>query len=156
MSNFFGSKLNSVLLIILILLMVVALKVMLNDKAKYLPFLDQSQNTQILGNKDDLVSFSILPGSRVHGVTSYQGVVKGAYFFEANIGIAITDTNKKVILQDHANATTDWMTSGPVSFGGSIDVSGLPKGDAYLVIQADNPSDMRENDKFIFIPIVIE
>ena len=45
-------------------------------------------NTEILGNKEDLISFSILPGSKVHGVMSYRGTVKGGYFFEANILIA--------------------------------------------------------------------
>ncbi len=37
-SKFFGSKLNTVLLLVLIILMIVALKVMLKDQATYLPF----------------------------------------------------------------------------------------------------------------------
>jgi hypothetical protein len=53
-------------------------------------------------------------------------------------------------------ATTDWMTSGPVSFEGKIDFSGLPQGPAYFEIHNDNPSDLPENDKSVLIPIVIE
>lgn len=37
-NKFFGSKLNSVLLLILIVLMIFALRIMLKDKATYLPF----------------------------------------------------------------------------------------------------------------------
>ena len=50
----------------------------------------------------------------------------------------------------------DWMTINPVTFEGNIDFTGLPKGPAYFEIHNDNPSDIRENDKSILIPIVIE
>ncbi len=117
---------------------------------------NEMDRTQILGNKDDLVSFSIWPGSKVHGIVFYRGVIKGAYFFEANIGINVLDKNKNILKRNNAMATGEWMTSGPVNFEGSIDFSGLPKGPAYFEIHNDNPSDLRENDKSILIPIVIE
>lgn len=113
-------------------------------------------NTEILGNKEDLVSFSILPGSKVHGVMSYRGAVKGGYFFEANILVGITDVNKNMILQSNAHATSDWMTSEPVNFEGYIDFSIIPKGPAYLEIHNDNASALPENDKKILIPVIVE
>ncbi|MEK7459523.1 MAG: hypothetical protein AAB636_00460 [Patescibacteria group bacterium] len=39
-SKFYGSKLNTVLLLVLIILMIFALRIMLKDKANYLPFLN--------------------------------------------------------------------------------------------------------------------
>lgn len=113
-------------------------------------------NTEILGNKDDLVSFSILPGSKVHGVMSYRGTIKGGYFFEANILVGITDVNKNMILQSNAHSTSDWMTSDPVNFEGYIDFSIIPKGPAYLEIHNDNASALPENDKKILIPVIVE
>ena len=141
--------------------MIFAIKIMLKEKEKYFPILtptkeEPTPNSQILGNKDDLVTFSILPSSKVHGVLSYRGVIKGAYFFEANIVINILDLNKNVLQRSNAMATSDWMTSGPVDFEGNFDFGGLPKGPAYFEIHNDNPSDMRQNDKSILIPIVIE
>ena len=167
---FFGSKLNSVLLLILIILMVFAIRIMLQNKETYLGVFQKqvpksnTEQTQIpienkggiLGNKDDLVSFSILPNSKVHGVVSYKGVIKGGYFFEANIVINILDVNKKVLKNSNAMATTDWMTAGPISFEGNIDFTGLPKGNAYLEIHNDNASGLPEHDKSILIPIIIE
>lgn len=44
-NNFFGSKLNSVLLLVLIVLMVFALRIMLKNKETYLPFAEE--NTEI-------------------------------------------------------------------------------------------------------------
>ncbi|HTE48928.1 MAG TPA: Gmad2 immunoglobulin-like domain-containing protein [Candidatus Paceibacterota bacterium] len=161
--EFFGTKLNTVLLIILIILVFVAIKIMVLNKDTYLPFLkdyskpsEQIVDSRILGNKDDLVSFSIVPGSKVHGVVSYRGVVKGGYFFEANIVVNILDSNKKLLKASNARAIDDWTTAGPVAFEGNIDFSSLPKGPAYLEIHNDNPSDIRANDKSILIPIVIE
>ncbi len=161
-SEFFGSKLNTILLFILIILMVIAIKMMLENKEVYLS-LGQNQEQkidtttpQISGNKDDLVSFSILPNSKVHGVMSYRGVVKGGYFFEGNILINILDINKNSLKKSNAVAKTDWMTAEPVSFEGNIDFSSLPKGPAYLEIHNDNASGLPEHDKSIFIPIVIE
>ncbi|MCX6753957.1 MAG: hypothetical protein NTV03_02805 [Candidatus Nomurabacteria bacterium] len=174
---FFGSKLNTALLLILIILMIIALRYMFQNKEVYFPDsyknseeyahttaldvgkgnkLSNENRDQILGNKEDLVIFSIAPNSKVHDVVSYYGIVKGGYFFEANILINILDSNKKVLMNSHALSVTDWMTEGPVDFKGSIDLKGLPKGNAYFEIKNDNPSDIRANDKSILIPIIIE
>jgi len=112
---------------------------------------------QIFGNKDDLISFSIWPNTKIHkGIVSYRGVIKGGYFFEANILINILDWNKKVLKASNAVAKSDWMTAGPVDFEGNIDFTGLPKGPAYFEIHNDNASGLPENDKSILIPIVID
>lgn len=166
-NKFFASKLNSVLLVILIILMVVAIKIMLKDKATYFPYLleDKTEQdkpietidkTNILGNKDDLISFSIWPNTKVHGIVSYRGTIKGGYFFEANILVGVLDMNKKNILQSNGVAKTEWMTAGPVEFEGFLDFSKLPKGSAYIEIHNDNASGLPEHDKSILIPIVIE
>ncbi|HLP86934.1 MAG TPA: Gmad2 immunoglobulin-like domain-containing protein [Candidatus Paceibacterota bacterium] len=113
-------------------------------------------NTEVEGNKQDLIYFSITPGQKVSGLTTFVGSVKNAYFFEANILVNVLDANKNVLKSGHANATTDWMTTEPVSFEGNIDFSGLPKGPAYIEIHNDNASGLPENDKNILIPIIIE
>ena len=169
-NKFFGSKLNSVLLFILIILMIIALYVMFQNKETYLPkFVRQNPvvytaqeeiptniKNEILGNKDDLISFSIWPNTKVRGILSYRGAIKSGYFFEGNILINILDINKKVIKQSNAVAKTDWMTTDPVSFEGNIDFTGLPAGSAYFEIHNDNASGLPEKDKSILIPIIIE
>ena len=112
--------------------------------------------TEILGNKDDLISFSIVPNAKVHGVLSYRGTIKGGYFFEANILVGVADANQKIIRQSNGVAKSEWMTIDPVDFEGNIDFSGLPVGKAYLEIHNDNASGLPENDKKILIPIIIE
>lgn len=166
-NNFFGSKLNSVLLLILIVLMSLALRVMYKNPSLYVdPMLgkdveekkdDQVDIRVMTGHTEDLLSFSVAPGAKMpKGILSYRGELKGAWFFEGNIGIAILDGNKKLLKQDNAMSTTDWMTAGPVSFEGNIDFTGLPAGLAYFEISNDNPSDRRDLDKSILIPIILQ
>jgi len=149
--------------VIVLVLAVVGLLFIYGNKAKVsptpgvgenLPPLENKDN--ILGNKDDLISFTILPGTKVHGILSYRGTIKGGYFFEGNILINILDSNKKVIKASNGIAKGDWMTSGEVNFEGNIDFTGLPKGSAYFEIHNDNASGLPVNDKSILIPIVIE
>ena len=164
--NFYGSKLNTVLLLVLIVLMIAAILVMRENKEVYLDAfqkqvaLDKTVIPQIkdgiIGNKDDLVSFSMLPYAKVHGVVSYRGSIKGGYFFEGNILVGIAGVDKKIIFQSNAKATTDWTTTGPVNFEGNIDFGKAPKGPAYLEIHNDNASGLPANDKIVLIPITIE
>lgn len=152
--RFFGSKLNTVLLVVLIILMAFAIKIMLKNKELYFPYLPFNQEEVEISS--DLVSFSVAPNSKVKGFVAFQGVIKGAYFFEANILVNILDANKKILREGHAMATDDWMTVGPVSFEGKLDFNGLPKGEAFIQIHNDNASGLPEHNKFILIPVVIE
>lgn len=126
------------------------------DSLANISSIDKGTSPSILGDKANLVSFSIKPGEQVSGIVSYKGAVSGAYFFEANILINVLDANKKEIKKSHASATTDWMTAGPVSFEGKLDFTSLPKGPAYIEIHNDNASGLPENDKNILIPVIIE
>lgn len=128
------------------------------ETSSKLPALENRDQILTTGqaSKDDLIGFSIWPGSKVHGVVSYRGTIQGGYFFEANIRINILDTNKNVLKSSNAVAIGDWMTTDPVDFEGNIDFTGLPQGPAYFEIHNDNASDLPKNDKSILIPIVIE
>ncbi len=111
---------------------------------------------EVLGNKEDLLSFSILPQEVISGEIKISGIVKGAYFFEGNILINILDENKNLLKAGHASAITDWMTSGPVSFEGVIDLGGIPAGKGFVQIHNDNASGLPEKNKSILIPVMIK
>ncbi len=113
---------------------------------------------EVLGNKDNLLSFSILPGSTIPRNLDYIGVIEGGYFFEGNILINILDKDKNLLKAGYANATSDWMTSGPVAFQGALDLSNLPKGFIYIQILQDDPSGGESGlpVKEIFLPVFIE
>jgi hypothetical protein len=168
-NNFFGSKLNSVLLLILIILMSLALRVMYKNPAVYIdPLLGKNteekkqdpekiDTNMMTGHTEDLLSFSVAPGTKMpKGILSYRGELKGAWFFEGNILINILDSSKNLIKSSNAVAKTEWMTAGPVSFEGNIDFTGLPAGMGYFQIHNDNASGLPEKDKSILIPIILQ
>jgi hypothetical protein len=157
MKKIFTSKVNSILLIFLIVIVIVA--IVLTSK-KNLPF-SSNNNTdklEILGNKENLLSFSIVPGMSISGEIAYIGNIEGGYFFEGNILINILNKNKEIIKESFANATFDWMTSGPVAFQGFLDVSNLEKGPAFVQILQDDPSGGESGlpARQILIPIIID
>lgn len=94
---------------------------------------------EILGNKEDLLSFSVKPGDTVSGILNLSGTVKNAYFFEGNIGIGLLDANKNILKQGNGTAISDWMTTEPVTFTATIDATGL-SGKGYIAIQENDPS----------------
>ncbi|GEM_PF-837482 len=169
-SEFYSSTLNTILLFVLIILMVIALRFMYRNQETYLLNLKNKSNIvmanktipniknklQIIGDKDDLIIFSLLPNSKVKGMTSYKGTVKGGYFFEGSMNINILDSNKDILKKSNVISNDEWATSNPVNFEGTIDFTDIKKGPAYFEIHNNNASGLPENDKSILIPIIIE
>ncbi|MCX6752741.1 MAG: hypothetical protein NTW62_00095 [Candidatus Nomurabacteria bacterium] len=162
------SQINIVLLVLILVLSVYVLFMENKNSNMLMSILDKQTESYIKPQKvavtenpvqtvgSDLVSLSILPNTKVHGILSYRGVLQGGYFFEGNVLVNILDINKKVLKSSNAVAKSDWMTSGPVNFEGNIDFTGLAKGAAYFEIHNDNPSGDPKNDKSVLIPITIE
>lgn len=111
---------------------------------------------EVSGNKDDLVFSSIKPGDTIGGQMTLLATVQGAYFFEGNIGITIEDIAGNILKQTYGMATTEWMTTGPVTFTSALDLTDIPPGPGYIVIRADNASGLPEHDKSIKIPVVFQ
>jgi len=113
-----------------------------------------------LGNREDLLSFSIASGSKVSGKITVSGSIKGGYFFEGNLPITILDANKNQTSYGpgHGDATTDWMTAGAVSFKIDFDFSKIPNGYYFIKITQDDPSGGEGGRpiRFVLIPIIVE
>ncbi|MFZ2072793.1 MAG: Gmad2 immunoglobulin-like domain-containing protein, partial [Minisyncoccia bacterium] len=126
------------------------------DIIKNKPIAPVAASIGVLGNKSDLVSFSIAPGASVSGVMSASGSVRGAYFFEGNIVVRILGVNKAVLRTTYGTATSAWMTTDPVTFNTTLDFTGLTTGPGYVELHNDNASGLPENDKSILIPVIIQ
>lgn len=141
---------------LLLFLLVVVFMIINNRKIKTQEEIENA-SIEILGNKNDLIDFSISPLDEVEGVILATGSVSGGYFFEGNILINILDKNKNILREGYGNAKTDWMTSGPVGFDTFLDFSNLPKGLAFIEIQNDDPSEGEGGPaKKILIPVIIK
>lgn len=147
----------AILLGLIALIVIVGVLYFYSSKKVDAPIVDNNIiNTEILGNKDDLVSFSVQPGDTVSGLLNLSGSVKNAYFFEANIRVILLDASQNILKEGFGTATTDWMTVDPVSFTSTIDATGF-SGAGYILIQNDDPSDGEGGPaKKIFIPVIFQ
>jgi hypothetical protein len=144
------------IIILLIILLVIAVGVFVFNKPKTENPPEVITQNEILGNKEDLVSSSISAGDTIGGFVNLSATVKNGYFFEGNILINLLDSKGDILKQGHGNATSDWMTSEPVSFEALIDATGL-SGDGYIEIKQDDPSDGEGGPaKKILIPVTFE
>ncbi len=156
---FLNSKPITITLLIFIALIGIGLELI---NARTLPVKQNSistipEETQIEGNKEDLVSFSITPGQEVSGKVHATGMLSGGYFFEANVPISVLDEQKNVIFMVPGTGA-EWMTSKPVSFSVDFDFSKAPKGKGYIKITQDDPSGGESGlpIRSVLIPIVIK
>jgi len=159
------SKIITIIIIVICICLPITLYLIGKRKITIAPSNNISNNTsnvvenlEILGNKDDLISFSIKPGQIVSGVQEANGVISGAYFFEANVIIRIIDVNKNILRNTYGTTMEDWMTTGPKPFKTSLDFTGLSAGPAYIGIEQDDPSggESGMQTRKILIPIVIK
>ena len=146
---------NKIIIALLVVVILILGFMMFKPKVE-VPVNNQNQNPVMSGNTDDLTSFSITPGQKVSGTMTATGVMKSNYFFEANMPVLILDANKNVLKTGFATSTSDWMTSGPITFTTTLNFSGLSSGPAYIDIRNDNPSGDPANERNIYIPIVIQ
>lgn len=84
-----------------------------------------------------------------------SGQAPGPWFFEASFPIKVIDKDGNVLLNTHATAQGEWMTTEQVTFTTTITISSYT-GPATLVLMRDNPSGLPENDDAVSIDIVIQ
>ncbi len=83
------------------------------------------------------------------------GAAPGPWYFEASFPIKVLDKDGNVLVNTHADAQGDWMTTEQVTFTANITITNY-SGPATLVLMKDNPSGLPEHDDSIEIAIVIK
>jgi hypothetical protein len=116
----------------------------------------------------DLISISYPQANdAVASPLKVNGQARGNWYFEASFPVTVVDWDGKIIGQGNARANPpagkDWMTSDFVPFEGTINFT-KPKcavGVDYckhgaIIFKKDNPSDMRQFDASVEIPVVFQ
>jgi hypothetical protein len=85
-----------------------------------------------------------------------SGKARGKWYFEASFPVKLLDGNGKQIAIAPAQAQGEWMTQDFVPFSVTLTFEKPTTATGTLVLQKDNPSDMRELDDSISIPVVFK
>ena len=76
------------------------------------------------------------------------------YYFEASFPVTLVDANGRVVLQTHAEAQSDWMTSEFVPFKVvNFQFARPATSTGKLILAKDNPSGLPEHDESVEIPV---
>ena len=82
-----------------------------------------------------------------------KGKAKGTWFFEGELPITLYYGVGSDFVSTYVMAEGEWMTADYVDFELSIDFPVPETNDGLLVIQKNNPSDMRELDDSFEVPL---
>ncbi len=105
--------------------------------------------------KQDLIWVTnIQPNQVISSPLEIRGEARGGWFFEASFPVELLDYEGRRLSMGIAQAEGEWMTKEFVAFKVSMqfDVGALTGGT--LVLHKDNPSDMREFDDALYIPVL--
>lgn len=92
-------------------------------------------------------------GASLSGDISVEGTAPGAWFFEGSFPVLIEDPSGNILSEGFVTAQSDWMTTLPIIFRGTLKGPGNYSGKAVLVLKKDNPSGLPENDARYEIPV---
>ncbi|HBH46825.1 MAG: hypothetical protein A2445_03755 [Candidatus Jacksonbacteria bacterium RIFOXYC2_FULL_44_29] len=81
------------------------------------------------------------------------GSARGTWYFEASFPVKLYTSAGQIIAQGIAQAQSDWMTENFVPFKAELSFTAPTAGSGYLVLVKDNPSDMRQYDAALAVPV---
>jgi len=112
-------------------------------------------------NKTDDLSNQIIvtypvPDQLIASPLIITGEARGTWFFEANFSVSLLDSNGKVLALHYAITDEEWMTEDFISFTAHIEFDDPETATGLLILEKNNPSDFREQDAQIEIPVRFE
>ena len=99
---------------------------------------------------------SPLPGAVVGVDFNVIGEARGNWYFEASFPIKLLDNNGKLLATAIAQAEGEWMTADFVPFKANFNLPIIYSGPATLILNKDNPSDMRQFDASISYVVILK
>ena len=116
-------------------------------------YLKVENNKLIIVNNLIHVSYP-KPNDKIVSPLVVTGEARGGWFFEGSFPVILTDWDGKIIAQGIAQAQGEWMTANFVPFTVSLDFTKPSYGTTgSLILKKDNPSDLRQFDDSIEIPV---
>jgi len=98
----------------------------------------------------------IKSGDKISTPLEMSGLARGYWFFEGSFPIEILDENRQIIIQGVAEAQKEWMTEDFVPFKIILDFLVEKEQNGFIILKRDNPSDLKENDAQIEIPVILK
>lgn len=117
-------------------------------------FYRETVKKEFIEDKSDLIRVtSPAPNEVIIAPFTVTGEARGYWFFEASFSVELFDNDGNRLSIGIASANEDWMTEDFVPFEAPIFFSPPTTDKGKLILIKDNPSDIRELDDQLEIPI---
>lgn len=96
------------------------------------------------------------PNEKVGGTIYITGIAEGGWYFEGDFPVKLVDKDGKILASAPASAQGEWMRESFVPFVAEIRHPVSKITEAKIILEKDNPSDIRELDESFEIPVTLE
>ena len=105
---------------------------------------------------DQIIVSTPLPDQLITSPLIITGKARGTWFFEATFPVSLLDSNGNVLALHYAATEEEWMTEDFISFTATIEFEDPKTTTGFLVLDKNNPSDIREYDAQLVILVRFE
>jgi hypothetical protein len=116
----------------------------------------EEENIETDDLSDQIIVAYPIQGQLITSPLLITGEARGTWFFEANFPISLLDSNDNVLVLHYAATEEEWMTEDFISFTASIEFEEPETAAGFLILDKNNPSDIREYDARLVIPVRFE
>jgi len=117
---------------------------------------DDTDGSREAGYSDQIIVTTPSPGQLIDSPLVIEGEARGTWFFEANFPVRLVDAQGDVIAEHYAETAEEWMTEDFISFTSRIEFERPDTATGILILIKNNPSDLREYDAQVEIPVRFE
>jgi hypothetical protein len=116
----------------------------------------EEENNDTKDYSDQIKVSTPTEGQIIKNPLIITGEARGTWFFEATFPVRLIDSNGNEIALHYAQAEGEWMTEDFVPFKSQIEFDRPDTSEGVLILEKNNPSDMREYDAQIEIHVRFE
>lgn len=114
----------------------------------------QNQTSEYRSIKGEIIKVDVpLANAKISSPLTIKGEVKGDWSFEGSFPISLVDASGNELVESFATLNGEWMTSNHVPFTANLIFSKPTTTTGKLILKKDNPSDIRELDDSVEIPV---
>ena len=105
---------------------------------------------------DEITVTEPAAAGRITSPLRVRGTALGRWFSEGEVSLELRDEDGQTLARGFASAQGPWMVQGPVPFDGTLAFRTAGSGQkAWLVVKRNNPSDRRDLDREVRIPVIL-
>ena len=128
----------------------------INDKVSAAGTSGDEESNKEDNLQDQIIAFDPMPDQLIASPLIIAGEARGTWFFEGTFSVSLLDSNGNVLALHYGTTDKEWMTEDFIPFTARIEFDDPETATGSLILEKNNPSDIREYDAQLIIPVRFE